>query len=161
MTVAAIQTRRFIQTIPGSIVLAGLAAGVLDAVYFSANAWIAGRSPVGVLHVIASFWVGGRSSLNGSEMAGLGLVTHFGLAVVMAAGFAVLRLRMRLLRGSTLLAGTIYGLSLYAVMYLIVLPLRWPNLYPRFDGWRSGLDVLVHIAVGICIAVVLRRKGAK
>ncbi len=135
---------------------AGFAAGLLDFAYFSAMSIAQGSSPVRVLRIIASFWLGASTPRFGGA-ALLGLATHFGLSVIMAAGFSAIWLKSAAARGRTAAAGLIYGAFLYAVMYLVVMPLRWPTVYPRFDGLRSVADVIIHIAFGLVIALVLKK----
>jgi uncharacterized membrane protein YagU involved in acid resistance len=137
-----------------TILLAGLAAGAVDALYFSAGAMLTGRSPAFVLQSIASFWLGKSSFDGGAASATLGFVTHFGLATLMAAGFVLLRPMLPWLRGPAIQAGLIWGVMLYLAMYLVVLPLRFPALYPRWNGWTSVMDVAVHLAVGVAIAAI-------
>jgi hypothetical protein len=139
------------------IALAGVAGGVVDAVYFSTLAWIQGRSPFRVLQSIASFWLGAASMHAGVISALLGFATHFGLAILMAAGYAAAATKLPLFRHRPRTAGPVYGLVLYWVMYYLVLPLRWPEIYPRFFGWMSGLDILAHMGVGLAMALVLAR----
>jgi hypothetical protein len=141
----------------GLVVLAGLIAAAIDAAYFSTFALIGGKSPALVLQSIASFWLGKASMDGGAASALLGAATHIGLATLMAAGFFLAAPRVRVLRGNVLAAGVIYGLFLYCVMYLVVMPIRWPMIYPRWDGWRSVLDILVHVMIGIAVALVLRK----
>jgi hypothetical protein len=147
----------------GRIALAGVAGGLVDAFYFSVLAWMQGRSPFRVLQSIASFWLGAASMYAGAISALLGLATHFGLAILMAAGYAAAAAKLPLLRQRPHTAGPVYGLILYWVMYYLVLPLRWPEIYPRFFGWMSGLDILAHMGVGLAIALVLARdpNGAR
>lgn len=140
-----------------AVLLAGLAAGVVDAVYFSAKAVIEGGTPIGALQAIAGFWPGGTAGGGGPPSALLGAATHFGLATIMAAGFVVFAPRS--LRSMALRSGATYGVFLYLVMYLIVLPLRWPQIFPRWDGWVSTLDIFIHVAVGITIAEVAAREA--
>jgi hypothetical protein len=136
------------------IVLAGLAAGALDALYFSLGALLTGKSPVFVLKSIASFWLGKDAFQGGAASATLGLATHFALATLMAAGFVAARPLLPWLRGPVVQAGLIWGATLYAIMYLAVLPLRFPALYPKWNGWTSAMDVGVHLAVGVVIAAI-------
>ena len=142
-----------------AILLAGLAGGAVDAVYFSAGAVLKGSTPVRVLQGIASFWLDKAALDGGAASAMLGLATHFGLATLMAAGFVLARPFLPGLRGPALQAGIVWGVMLYLLMYLIILPLRWPALYPRWDGWTSGLDVMAHMAVGIAIAATIGRQA--
>jgi uncharacterized membrane protein YagU involved in acid resistance len=137
-----------------TILLAGLAGAAVDAAYFTVKSYVDGVGPVRVLQSIAGFWLGKSAATGGAASAALGAATHLGLATIMAAGFVAVHRCFPMLRGSVVTMGAIYGLVLYAVMYGIVLPLRWPQIFPTFSGWTSVFDVLVHIAVGIAIAAV-------
>lgn len=143
-----------------TILLAGFAAGAIDAAYFSIGALLKGGSPVRVLHSIAGFWLDKSAVEGGAGSATLGLVTHFALAIMMAAGFVLLRPFLPWLKGPMLLAGLGWGAMLYLLMYLVVLPLRWPALFPRWDGWTSVFDILVHLAIGITIAAIAQCQAA-
>ena len=57
-------------------------------------------------------------------------------------------------------AGVLYGLFLYLLMFMVVLPIRWPALYPRFTGLGSILDIAAHLAVGITFALLLRETDS-
>jgi uncharacterized membrane protein YagU involved in acid resistance len=141
----------------GVIAAAGIAGGLVDAIYFSTKALLDDRSPVKVLQGIAGFWLGKAAFDGGVMSACLGLATHFGLATIMASAFFVLAALFPQLRRQPVLAGLIYGLILYGVMYFVVLPLRWPAIYPRFQGLASVPDILAHIGVGLAIALVVSR----
>jgi hypothetical protein len=50
-------------------------------------------------------------------------------------------------------AGTLYGLLLWAVMNLVVLPLRWPSLFPHFASRSLVEQLFSHIVlVGLPMA---------
>ena len=158
---ATLTARAFDTTYRTSIAIgiAGLIGAAIDALYFSASALMKGHSPVKVLQSIASFWLGPKSMDLGATSALLGVATHIGLSTIMATGFLLLVPRVEILRRSTLVGGLLYGLVLYVVMYLVVLPLRWPALYPRWDGWRSLLDIAVHLAIDLSFAFLFRSRG--
>lgn len=62
------------------------------------------------------------------------------------------------------LAGILYGLALYLVMYWIVLPLRFPAIHPITDPARVARALFPHLAfVGIPMALIARRtiSGAR
>ena len=48
---------------------------------------------------------------------------------------------------------------LYAVMYGVVLPLRFSQAFPRWDGLLSVTDILSHIGVALIIALTLSRPA--
>lgn len=137
------------------ILFAGVAVAVLDGLYFSISALAKGGSPMGVLNSIAGFWPASVSKSAVLPSASIGLGTHVGLAILMAAGFAALRPYARVLQTAPLIAGSTYGAALYVIMYLFVLPARWPTLFPAWDGVSSALDIAVHLAVGILIATII------
>ena len=60
----------------------------------------------------------------------------------------------------SLMSGIAYGLALWGVMYWIVLPQRWPTMFPvdpRLDPKGFAEDLFSHIVlVGIPIALVAR-----
>ena len=149
--------RAFAGTAPGIILKAGFAAGMLDVVYFSSLAFIDGSTPAQTLRGIASFWLGPNAPhIQGAAL--LGLVTHFTLSCIMAAGFAVLGKAAPGVPKRPTISGPLYGLFLYAVMYGVVLPTRWPTVYPRYDGARSVADVALHLAFGFLIAIIISRR---
>jgi hypothetical protein len=146
-------------------ITAGLAGGLLDIVYACiASAVRSGRAPGAVLQSVASGWLGKAAYEGGAATAALGLVTHFGIAITMAAVYGVAATRLAVLRERPWLAGPIYGLGLYLVMYHVVLPLRFPEVFPRFSGWLTVTDLIVHAGVGLIIALVvsagLRQRSA-
>jgi len=86
----------------------------------------------------------------------VGLLLHFAIMAVMVAFFVVAANRLPFLKARWLLAGIAYGIGLWAVMNLVVLPLRF--------GWHPftplGLaeQFFSHIVlVGIPIAWFAKR----
>jgi hypothetical protein len=155
-SVSAPVRRRFAR----AILAAGLAGGAIDAVYACVVGLTLGRSVMSVWQGVAGGWLGRDAAVAGGiATALLGLATHFGIAICMAAAFALVAGRVRALYRQPLLAGAAYGLVLYGIMYRIVLPLRWPAVFPRWDGVRSLTDIATHIGVGIAIALVLARAA--
>ena len=142
------------------LVTAGLAGGAVDAVYATGLSLIRGGSALRPWQSVASGWIGKAARDGGATSAGLGLFTHFAIALSMAAALAAVAARMKVLYQRPLLAGALYGLILYLVMYRIVLPLRWPTIFPRWDGWISVTDIASHVGVGLAIATVLSRYAA-
>ena len=140
------------------IALAGFAGGMVDAVYASAAGAIGHRTPLQVAQSIAGGWLGKATYQDGAASVLLGLVTHFAIATTMALVFALAASRWPALLRRPWLSGALYGLPLYAVMYGVVLPLRWPAVFPRWNGVQSITDGLAHVGVGLAIALVLARR---
>ena len=141
------------------ILMAGLAGGLVDGVYASVVGLIRGRTVERVWQGVASGWLGKQAADGGLATAALGLATHFGIAICMAGAFALAASRIGWLTRRPLAAGAAYGLGLYVVMYRIVLPLRFPAIFPRWDGLQSLADIASHVGVGLAIALVLSRAA--
>jgi hypothetical protein len=140
-----------------AILLATAVAGTLDilsAFFFST------QSPARILRYVASGPFGAWAADGGSLAAAVGLLVHFTIMAAMVTVFVlVAQRRPRLLRWP-LLAGLAYGLLLYLIMYWIVMPLRFPDLFPVTEPIRIAKALFSHlILVGIPIALITRRYG--
>jgi hypothetical protein len=106
-----------------ALVYATLAAGALDAtdgvVFFGLH----GLNPIQVLQYIASGLLGAQSFHGGLATAGLGVLVHFAIALVVAAIYLLLSRRIQALRSQWVLFGLLYGAAVWAVMNLVILPL--------------------------------------
>lgn len=139
------------------ILMAGLAGGAVDFVYPTVMALAKGRSPLSPWHGVASGWLGPAARDGGLATAGLGLVTHFTIASLMAAAYILVARRVPIVAQRPWATAPIYGLILYVIMNLVVLPLRWPEAFPRWNGVTSVLDILAHIGVALAIVAVAVR----
>ena len=151
------------------IVLATLVAGMLDimsAFYFAGRA---GKSPADVLHFVASGPFGDQA-LHGTSWAIIGLAVHFAIMAVIVAAYMAFAPNFPALYNKPWLAGLLYGLLLWGIMYWIVRPLRWPvmALPAAWDGMSSGKiaysignALFSHcILVGLPIAYIAVMGGA-
>jgi hypothetical protein len=141
---------------PGRIIAAGLAGGFVDFVYPSVLALSRGRPIESPWRSVASGWIG-KAASEGWGPVLLGIVTHFGIAIVMALTFALAASRLPVLYRWPLRSGLVYGLVLYAVMYGVVLPTRFGRAY-AWNGVQSVGDIAAHIGVAVVIALVLSRR---
>ena len=140
-----------------AVLLAGLGGGSVDLVYASCVGLIHGRTIMRVWQGVASGWLGKAAADGGVASMALGIATHFGIAICMAAAYALVAARVKLLYQRPVLCGVGYGLVLYLIMYRVVLPLRFPAVFPRWDGIQSVTDIALHIAVALVIAILLSR----
>lgn len=138
------------------ILVTTLVAGTLDILSACVYTLIAGRAPITMLKGLASAILGNEAVKGGIGVALVGLLLHFAIMAVMVAFFVIAASRLSVLKTHWLLAGIAYGIGLWAVMNLIVLPLRF--------GWHPftplGLaeQFFSHIIlVGIPIAWFARR----
>lgn len=138
--------------------MAGLAGGAVDLVYASAMGVLNSGSAARPWQVVASGWIGPAAREGGAWSVALGLATHFGIAVCMAAAYALAARRWPDLYRRWWLYAPAYGIVLYAVMYRIVLPLRWPGA-GAWQGAASLLDIAAHVGLAFAAAYVLSRPG--
>lgn len=135
---------------------AGLAAGSFDILAAFLTSLASGGSAQGVLKAIASGLVGAAAFRGGMEMALLGLVLHFAIMFVIALIYFFASRRLAILANRPVASGLAYGIAVYAVMNLIVLPLSSIAFKPRYSWSSLAVDIPVHmICVGLTIALVL------
>ena len=139
---------------------AWLLCGALDAVYASVLA-LARAGDVGeVWRGVASGPFGAAASNWGASGVIAGIVVHFAIMAAMTAVALVLFRKTPLADANPWLAGTLYGLALYCVMYGIVLPARFGAPFPNPDKLKLALGLIPHVfLVGIPMALILRRPS--
>ena len=149
-----------------AILTAWLLCGVLDISAACVQSWNqAGRTPADVLRGVASaLW--GRAALDaGPEMAAIGLLMHFTVALTATLVFYGLSRRFAFLRTAPLwIIGPLYGVVVFCAMNYGTLPaLSWVrSLYlhtpPRWPGSMSWPQVAIHMVfVGLPIVWGIRR----
>ncbi|MEZ0539505.1 hypothetical protein [Fibrella arboris] len=138
---------------------AGLLAGTLDALagmglFYNAT----GRNPLGVFPYIASGVFGPSALTGGSPMLALGVLFHYLIALSFALFFVLLPARVSWLRRNWMLAGLLYGVFVWVVMNLGVLPLSNVTRGP-FNLARAALNMAVLvISVGLPISWVTNQR---
>ncbi len=112
-------------TLPVSraILYATLVVGVLDATDGVVFLGLHGQNPIQVLQYIASSLLGARSFSGGLASAGLGLVLHFAVALVVATIYILASRRIVALRTQWAFVGLLFGAAVWVMMNLVVLPL--------------------------------------
>ena len=150
------------------IALATLVAGMLDIMSAFFFAGRAGKSPADVLHFVASGPFGDQA-LHGTSWAIIGLAVHFAIMAVMVTAYMAFAPSFPALYNKPWLAGLLYGLLLWGIMYWIVRPLRWPAmaLPHAWDGmsqakiaYSIGNALFSHcILVGLPIAYIALMGG--
>lgn len=142
-----------------ALVAGGLTAGLLDIVYAMTVWHLQGVAPMTILHSVASGLLGRAAYEGGVASALVGLLAHFTLTLAMAAVFVTWRRRRPRVLANPLLAGAVYGLLVFGVMNLLVVPLsRAPVAFP--SGWLLAGALFAHIVlVGMPIALFAGRIG--
>ena len=147
-------------SVPFSAILqATLIAGVLDLLSAFVYALLEGHNALVVpIGIASALWPGAKTAL-GAGIA-VGVLLHFAIMLAMVSAFALALRFWPQLAAQPKLAGAAYGVLLWAVMYLLVLPMRWPTLFPHFTATGVIEQLFSHIVlVGLPIAWLLGRSA--
>jgi uncharacterized membrane protein YagU involved in acid resistance len=143
----------------GTIFLAGLIAGTLDilAAIFVYAILLQKTTPIKILQSIAS-GIFKKEAYNHSQMAWYGLGFHFIIALLFAWFYFVIYPYLTFLKKSALASGFLYGIFVWIVMNLIVLPIVFPVLPDKHLDFPLLLSVLILIfCIGFPIAFIARK----
>jgi len=139
------------------IALATLVAGTLDIGFAAINTAAAGKPIAGMLRSVASGPFADAPHW-GTAGAAAGVGVHFAIMAVMATVFVLAVDRITWVRKNWLLAGLVYGLILWLVMYGVVLPHRFGSTFPTTKPIELAKQLFAHVGlVGLPIALVARR----
>lgn len=139
-----------------AIVITGLIVGAMDITSAIIMAVSRGATAMRLLQFVASGLLG-PSAFNGGVMtAAIGLALHFVIAFCVIIGFYLASRRLRFLRERPVISGLAYGLVVYAVMNLVVLPLSAAK--PRHVLVPDLIQIGIHMfIIGAPTALLLRR----
>ena len=137
-----------------TIAWAILVAGTLD--ILSAFVW--SGAVVGVLQTVASGPLG-DSIAESPAGAPLGLLVHFAIMAVMVTVYVIAASRISALNRYWWIAGPLYGVALWIVMYWLVMPLRWESYQTPSEAWPITKQLISHcLLTGLPIAFITARS---
>jgi hypothetical protein len=140
-----------------AIVWGGLIAGTLDITAACVTSAIkSGVGPMRVLRYVASGLLGPDARNGGTGTALIGLLCHFVIAYGATTVYYLASRKMRFLINYAPVCGPLYGIIVYLVMNLVVLPLsRVPPVTYTVQSVVIGL--IVHmLCIGLAIALSVR-----
>jgi len=145
-----------------AILIGGLVAGLLDITFAISFAAYNGTPPIKLLQVVASGLFGKDAFAGGAAMAAWGFALHMGMSLLWACVFlAAARVRPSITR-RPLIAGIVFGIIVFFVMRLVVLPLSAFPFPVKFNAVAWGLDLLSHMFLfGWPIALAVRKAQSK
>ena len=144
-----------------AILLAGLAAGILDITAACVIFGLRGASPLEVFQSVASGLLGSETYKGGWATALLGGLLHFFIATVAAAVYHSASGVLRFLVRRPVISGLLYGVAVYLFMNLVVLPLSAVAKRP-FAPCMAAILIVVHmVCVGLPIALATRRHARR
>ena len=138
------------------IVLGTVLCGTLDILFAMILTVSRGKDVGNMLRFVASGPVPGATEM-GNAGAILGLVVHFALMAIMVAVFMFAARAMPRLLDRPFMTGLVYGVLTYAVLDLIVVPLRFPAAWPP-SALSITTQLFAHIVlVGLPTAFIARK----
>ncbi|MDB5971044.1 MAG: hypothetical protein JWQ90_3494 [Hydrocarboniphaga sp.] len=141
-----------------AILVGGSIAGTLDIVFAISFAAYNGVPPTRLLQTVASGLLGKAAYSGGAWTAALGLALHFAIAFLLAGLFLAAARRVPLLSRQALLSGIVFGIGVFLVMRLIVLPLSAFPHPVHFKPLATVLDLLSHMLLfGVPIALAAKQ----
>jgi len=140
-----------------AVLWGGLTAGTLDITAAFINSGLRGRNPMWVLQSIAAGLLGVDSFKGGPRTAALGGALHFLIAFVACAVYFVASRKLEFLTQRFIVFGLLYGVVVYAFMYLVVLRLAFQNRI-AYTTAAVITGLLIHMfCVGLPISIVIHR----
>ncbi len=142
-----------------AILIGGGIAGVCDILYAIVYSWLTrGTAPARILQSVASGLLGKAAFEGGWPVAALGLLLHFFIAFSFALIFYLAARKFPVLVSHAVWSGLIYGLLIFWVMRLVVVPLS----AAPFTLSNSPLELFFHMfTVGLPIALMVKRAAGE
>jgi hypothetical protein len=135
----------------------GAACGILDAIAASVQFGLKGIKPLQVWQGVASGVLGERAFRNGWVSGGFGLFLHFAIAFSAATVFVEAGNPLPFLARDYWISGPAYGVLVFLVMNLIVVPLSARPKRPA-SPQIIIIQLIIHILfVGMPIALAANR----
>ena len=157
-TIAGRRARRPL-TVTRAILYGTLVVGVLDLLDAVVFFGLRGARPIRIFQSIASGLLGPAAFAGGIRTACLGVALHFFIAFVVVCTFLLTSRYIPVLLRRPVISGVLYGIGVYLVMNLIVLPLSAAG-QPSFS-WPVALNgVLIHM-FGVGLPSSLAARAAR
>src|SRR3954465_10901453 len=139
-----------------TIAITGLIVGAMDITAAIIQAISRGATATRLLQFVASGLVGPKAFQGGTATAALGLGLHFVIAFSLVAVFYGASRQIAFLRRQAVISGLVYGLVVFGVMNLIVLPLSAAK--PRHSLSGDLIQIGIHMfVIGLPTALLVRR----
>ncbi len=139
---------------------ATLLCGALDIGYAVGLTALRGNDIGDMLRGVASGPLGDSAQGWGISGAIAGLAVHFSLMAIMVAVYLLAARLPAVAQINPWIAGLVYGVGLYLVMYGLVLPMRFGAPFPPPDLGQLALSLFPHIAlVGWPLAFIARKEA--
>ncbi|MFT3827120.1 MAG: hypothetical protein QM731_24555 [Chitinophagaceae bacterium] len=141
----------------GAILLAGIIAGTLDAIAATLSS-----GTMKVWYFVASGVFGKATAYSGgTPMIVYGILFHYFIAFTWTVIYFLLYPRIALLRTNVLVSAIVYGLFVWLIMNLLVMPLsNTPPITLKTANVLKGAGILI-ICIGLPLSLVIGRYYRK
>ena len=141
-----------------TILVTGLLAGTLDALAAIINYTInGGKLPSRIFQYIASGAVGKQAFTGGTGMVILGIIFHYTIAFAFTLFFFLVYPKISILSKNKILTAIVYGIFVWLVMNLIVVPMSSVPISP-FNIKQAIIGaVIVMLAIGLPVSIIIGR----
>lgn len=144
----------------GAIFLSGLIAGTLDilAAIIVYAVILQKTTALKILQSIASGVFKKEAYTGGSQMALYGFLFHYFIALTFAYFYFTIYPYLPFLKKNTIISGFLYGIFVWIVMNLIVLPVVFPILPEKHFDFPLLLSIVIlMLCIGLPIAYINRK----
>src|SRR5689334_12909966 len=138
------------------ILVAWLVAGTMDITAASIQFHNkTGKTPLIVLRYIASAVFGKKAMTGGTGMEIAGLLFHYLVALIWTILFFMISSPLRLYRMNNIIVGLLYGIFVWLVMNLAVVPVAFSKPY-QFDINKAAVSCLILMfCIGLPISLII------
>ena len=139
-----------------TVILAAFLAGLLDlvAAIIVYSVFLNKTTALKIMQSVASGVFGPAAYSGGITMAVYGIIFHFIISLVFTVFYFYIYPRVPFLRQERVISGVAYGIFIWLVMNLIVLPIAFSGLFPsHLLSALIGIAIIV-VSVGIPIALI-------
>jgi len=145
-----------------TIIKAGLLAGILDICLAFLYSYIKrGTDPATVLQYISKVALGKTAFTDPVVSTISGLLFHFTIAMAWSILFFILYRWLNLVRLNKIVTGILYGLFVWAMMSLVILPL-WNDKPFVFNAESASINALILIAaIGLPLSFIAHQYYSK
>src|SRR3954464_7478953 len=139
-----------------TIAITGLIVGAMDITSAFIIAISRGSTVTRLLQFIASGLIGQKAFTGGATTAALGLGLQFVIAFIVVIVFYAASRSLTFIPHHAVLSGLVYGLIVFGVMNLIVLPLSAAK--PRHSLTGDLIQIAIHMfVIGLPTSLLIRR----